>query len=233
MRRMSYAALRIVGTMLVAALISSTLQAQQTGGGTNTGVGQTPTGSNTSGGGGGGGGSQGTLQSQLGGMTTQGLVTDGTTTGGVAGANAASSFIGGNATDGGFVGGARETTTGSTANRQFRGITDSGVAGRSTQQQQSATPRQKQIALRVGFSSPSISQSAPGTFSRSNAASVQRIAELRPELAGVNVRLSPSGVATLTGITPDVSTSRLAANLIRLQPGVRSIDNQIEVSAAR
>lgn len=39
------------------------------------------------------------------------------------------------------------------------------------------------------------------------------------------------GVAVLTGSATSVETRRLAANLMRLQPGVRKVDNQIVVQA--
>jgi hypothetical protein len=52
----------------------------------------------------------------------------------------------------------------------------------------------------------------------------------RPELSGVNVELTADGVALLTGTSPNAEASRLAANLVRLQPGVRKVNNQIAVA---
>jgi osmotically-inducible protein OsmY len=43
--------------------------------------------------------------------------------------------------------------------------------------------------------------------------------------------LSGNGVAVLQGTVPSAEASRLAANLLRLQPGVRSVDNQATVEA--
>jgi len=164
----------------------------------------------------------------LSGLTTQGLATDGGADGGFAGANTTSTFVGGNNTDGGFVGGAREATGGGAANRQFRGITDTGVVGGGNQQQ-AGTPRRIPVAFRVAFTTPQVSSLRVGTLAAANNIGVQRFVPLRPQLSGINVNVTPAGVVTLTGAVPDASSRRLAANLLRLQPGVRSIQNQLQV----
>lgn len=164
-------------------------------------------------------------------MTTSGLDTGGADEGGFAGANAATTFVGGSATDGGFVGGARESTIGATANRQFRGITDTGVVG--SQQQQTGTRREIRVAFRVSFAAPAVSELPADTLAPANDVSLQRFAMQRPALSGVQVRLSPTGTATLTGVAPDASARRLAANLVRLQPGVRSVTNELVVAGGQ
>jgi len=42
--------------------------------------------------------------------------------------------------------------------------------------------------------------------------------------------MTSQGVAVLTGSTLSTESKRLAANLIRLQPGVRKVDNQVAVN---
>jgi BON domain len=196
-------------------------QVQPGGGGATVGGGSAGGGTTNTGAG-------GTVGGELSGLTTQ-LATDGASQGGFAGANAASSFVGGAGTDGGFVGGARESTAGGAANRQFRGITDTGVVGAGTGQQ-TGTPRRIPVAFRVSFTAPVVSQLQRGTLAVGNAVNVQRFTPLRPQLAGINVNLSSAGVATLSGSAPDAATRRLAANLMRLQPGVRSIRNDVELA---
>ena len=56
------------------------------------------------------------------------------------------------------------------------------------------------------------------------------LANVRPEFRQVGVTVETNGVATLTGIVPDAETRRLAANLVRMRPGVRTVDNQIAVA---
>jgi len=53
----------------------------------------------------------------------------------------------------------------------------------------------------------------------------------RPELTSVEVSFSADGVAMLSGTTQDAAARRLAANLLRLQPGVRRVENRILVPA--
>ncbi|QDT61070.1 BON domain protein [Stieleria bergensis] len=50
----------------------------------------------------------------------------------------------------------------------------------------------------------------------------------RKSLAGVSVSLQ-DGVARLEGAVPDQKSSRMSEMLIRLEPGVRSVDNQLKV----
>ena len=69
-----------------------------------------------------------------------------------------------------------------------------------------------------------------GRLADANVASLTRFTPSRPELAGIDVEMSSGGVAILTGSATTLETSRLAANLIRLQPGVRKVKNQIVVS---
>lgn len=142
--------------------------------------------------------------------------------------NAATGFVGGNASQA-FVGGAREATNQQANNRQFGAFQDTQNTS-NTQSSQSGTPRSIRTAMRIAFAAPS------GTFAQqtgilaySNSVQLTQFSTNRPELSGVKVELTADGVAVLTGTSPSTDTSRLAANLVRLQPGVRKVNNQIAV----
>ena len=142
-------------------------------------------------------------------------------------ANAPQGFVGANTTQesAGFVGSARQATTTNNANRQFRAINDQNT-NRNVQSQQAGTPRTIPIALRLGFAAPSTAQSSSG-FGPINSPSMNLFALNRPELSGIQVTVSEFGVATLSGEASSLETRRLAANLMRLQPGVRSVENKL------
>ncbi len=142
--------------------------------------------------------------------------------------NANPGFVGGNATQT-FVGGARTTTGQQGANRQFQAFQNSQVNSTS-QSQSTGTPRSVRTSLRVGFRFPTASSSQlSGRLAIQNAPALTRYTASHPELSGIDVSLNSEGVAVLTGSSSDVEASRLAANLIRLQPGVRKVENRIAV----
>lgn len=149
--------------------------------------------------------------------------------GGTDASNAAQSFIGQNATQG-FIGGAVQATNQQGSNRQFQAIQNN--QSQQSTSQQSGTAREIRTALRVGFAFPTAPQSQiNGRLADANIASMSRFSLSRPELAGIEVALNPVGTAVLTGSAPTVETRRLAANLMRLQPGIRKVDNQVVVRA--
>lgn len=207
--RLSAAAL-----LLLATCKSSFAQQGQIGGGQAAGGGQSATAAAL-----GGGAAQGTTEG-IGGVTTQGAPT-GDTTGGTAGSNTAEVFVGGN-NSGGFVGGGVATQRNN--NRQFRGITNTNVpTGGGTQT--SGTPRRIPVSLRVSFDYPA--PNATTGLVGPTGPPIYRVSTIRPELRNVQVVVSPAGVATLTGSVPNDQSRRLAANLVRLRPGVRRVENQI------
>ncbi len=143
--------------------------------------------------------------------------------------NAAQSFIGSNATQG-FIGGSSQATNQQETNRQFQAIQNN--QSQQSMSQQTGTPREIRTALRVGFAFPTASQSQiTGRLANANVASLSRFSLVRPELAGIEVALNSNGTAVLTGSAASAETRRLAANLMRLQPGIRKVDNQIVVQA--
>lgn len=169
-------------------------------------------------------GSTGALGSQA---NATGSQTD-VPTGGTLESNAAQAFVGANATQG-FIGGATQGQTQQRSNRQFQAIQNT---NQQNTQQPIGTPREIRSTLRVGFVFSSAPQlNVAGRLANANVPSMDRFIPERPELAGIDVTLNSSGIALLTGSAPDVESRRLAANLMRLQPGVRKVENQILVLA--
>lgn len=127
-----------------------------------------------------------------------------------------------------FVGGTRQATQNQGQNRQFQAFQPSQTT--QSTQTQTGTPRQVRTSLRMAFAFPAatIAQQT-GTLSSSNSVSLSQFTTNRPELAGINVDLTNTGEAVLTGTVASTEASRLAANLVRLQPGVRKVNNQLGV----
>jgi hypothetical protein len=143
--------------------------------------------------------------------------------------NAAQTFIGGNASET-FVGGmTRGDAQQFNSNRQFRAIQDNQT--QSNRQTTTGTPRQVRTSLRVSFPYTAAPDAmTTGRLAMANQLAFSRFTDSQPALAGVAMTLSSQGVLVLTGTTPTVESKRLAANLARLQPGVRKVDNQIQVA---
>lgn len=136
-------------------------------------------------------------------------------------------FVGGNSAQT-FVGGSRQATQNQGQNRQFQAFQPSQTT--QSTQTQTGTARQVRTSLRMAFAFPAATVAQQtGTLSSSNSVSLSQFATNRPELAGISVNLSSSGEAVLTGTVVSTEASRLAANLVRLQPGVRKVDNQLGV----
>ncbi len=151
------------------------------------------------------------------------------TTGANSKGTAAQSFVGGNASQN-FVGGARQATNQQQNNRQMQQFQTQQQG--NTQTQSTGTPRAIRTSMTIGFSFPTASASQlSGRLANANSLSLGRFTSTKPEFANVNVSLNSNGVAVLTGSSPTTEASRLAANLVRIQPGVRKVDNQLTVAA--
>lgn len=165
----------------------------------------------------GGGGAGATTTEGFGGSTTDGFGTTGLSTqeGAFVGAGDLESFIGAG------------VTTDRNGNRQFRSITNPTIATGGNRQ--TGTPRIKRTQLRIAFQYP---QPAflPLVRQRQQLA-IRQVATVRPSLNSVSVRIDDRGIATLSGAAPDAASRRLAANLLRLEPGVRRIRNDIAINA--
>lgn len=119
-------------------------------------------------------------------------------------------------------GGRGATRTFNTAGRGGTGRTTSSTSTRT---------RQVRPTFRLGFV-PSQALSALNIGARAK----QRVASVKSrvkQLSGVNVNASQTkGVVTLRGSVRSESAKRLAAALLRLEPGVRKVQNQIQVADA-
>lgn len=73
------------------------------------------------------------------------------------------------------------------------------------------------------------------TYPKANFAATQVQMTARFErmagVTGANASISEEGVATLTGVVTDDDTRKLAEALARLEPGVRSVVNELQVEA--
>ncbi|MFN9719368.1 MAG: BON domain-containing protein [Planctomycetota bacterium] len=147
------------------------------------------------------------------------------------GTNQASStgFVGASSSEN-FVGGARQANQSQGRNRQFQAFQPSQNM-QSSQSQQTGTSRSVRTSLRMAFPFPAaaVAQQS-GALAPSNSLELSRFELDRPELTGINVNMSGTGEVILPGAVPSTEASRLAANLIRLQPGVRKVNNQLAVT---
>ncbi|MCA9059292.1 MAG: BON domain-containing protein [Planctomycetaceae bacterium] len=195
---------------------------------TTTGSGQTTNNSaSTSGNVGLTGGGQLSTTGGAGAATANSLQAVGSDSGGFAGANATQTFIGGASTDA-FVGGGRQTQS-QAANRQFRAIQNTQVPT-STNQQQGGSPRQVRVSFRVNIPGSKVTEQPPQAIAPANRVSFDRVLATRPELASVNIAFSADGVARLSGVVNSAETKRLAVALMRLQPGVREVADEIQLT---
>ena len=175
----------------------------------------------------GGSAAPGSTTGGLGGRTTQGAGSGviSAAQGGFAGGNTAEGFVGAAGAEG-FVGGGREAGVNSSVNRLFRSIQAAEVPTGGTQGT-GGNPRRIPVSLRLGFTAPP--PQAAALIAGPGGGSFDRFAAARPELQSIAVNINEAGVAMLTGTAPDAEAWRLAANLLRLQPGVRWVDNRIQV----
>ena len=137
----------------------------------------------------------------------------------------------GRAEPGSFIG-VRTTTQQANMNafnQIFQGLQrNSGGSGRGNSNQAPAERFQIRPTLRVGFDHTPITATASVSSPRFE----QRftgITERRPQLAGVNISSDYEGRVVLRGTVASEDSKKLAAALLRLEPGVRDIVNEITV----
>ncbi len=129
-----------------------------------------------------------------------------------------------------FVGGTRQANQTQGQNRQFQAF-QANQNNQSSQSQQSGTPRSVRTTLRMAFSFPAATAAQQtGSLAPANSLTLSRFEFDRPELSGINVNMTNTGEVILTGNVATTEASRLAANLVRLQPGVRKVNNQLAVT---
>ncbi len=105
-----------------------------------------------------------------------------------------------------------------------------GQAGSGRTGGTSATTRQVRPRFRLAFQ-PSRSLTA----ARVQASAVSRLTKYSgrvPALKNVAVEAAANGTITLRGTVNSPDAARLASNLLRLEPGVRRIQNEIKVAAS-
>ena len=90
-------------------------------------------------------------------------------------------------------------------------------------QQRTIRPRQR---VAFGYDAPEIAAVNAVVQSR-----MARLSTRRPELADVSFVLEGSGVAWLRGAVPDAESARLAEAIVRLEPGVLRVENELVVDA--
>jgi hypothetical protein len=137
-------------------------------------------------------------------------------------------FIGSNQSQN-FIGGGRQGSGQQGTNRQFQAFQSTqGNSGQGTQS--TGTPRQVRTALRVNIPQIRRPDGQPSGFSApANSASLERFVSRRPEFNSLSVNLSADGTAVIQGVAATEDDRRLAGNLLRLQPGVKRVDNQATV----
>ena len=151
--------------------------------------------------------------------TTDGITSGDNTTG------ASDTFVGGANTEE-FIGGSQFSRDNAAANRFFRSITGQEVpTGRTSET--SGEPRRVPTQLRLGFPRPE-PRDAIALAGRSGIDLV-RFRKNRPDLQSVLANMDDTGHVVLSGNVNDPASSRLASNLLRLQPGVRKVTNQVQV----
>lgn len=133
-------------------------------------------------------------------------------------------FVGGN--NQGFVGNRLSgQQNAGTQGPQFGNLSRS--TQRPTQQQQTNTQRKTmRPQYRVGFAAPPIQAGEVETKLQTSLSDLPILKD-RP---GVQVSVSQSGVVSLSGVVSSDHERKLLAAFVRLEPGVREVDNQLAVT---
>lgn len=128
-----------------------------------------------------------------------------------------------------FVGGTIQPGQGAAqnfgpANSQFAAINRQGQVARGTQQAGPSRSERIRPRHRIAFSyTPRQTESIAATLQ-------SRLTNLSSPIAGVQVTLDNEGTAILSGTTDSTYDARLAAALARLEPGVRTVRNELTVA---
>jgi osmotically-inducible protein OsmY len=150
-------------------------------------------------------------------------------------ANAA--FLGAN-TNGSFIGRSTQGQTGNFQNNQNRGGNNrgggqnqnllnllGGMGGGGNQGGQTSTAPAIRPRQRVAFDYP---QPSPARIQGSVQKQLIGISRRFPQFRNVELTPGSAGEVVLTGNVPSARDARLAANLARLEPGVRTIRNELQ-----
>lgn len=159
-----------------------------------------------------GNGQQGTTQQQGAGQQQQGFGQQGANTG-LGNTNRTNNALGGGGGNRGFGG-----------TQQFNPFQAAA---------QRPTGPSIQPSLRLGFQPPvrPAGQVSENLETRMQQVSARpgRLTEIKPEFSGVKINVANDGVVTLRGEVTSEAARRLAANMIRIEPGVRKVVNELAV----
>ena len=91
-------------------------------------------------------------------------------------------------------------------------------------------------SLRLGFVPPvrpaaAITRSVTRRFQKMSR-SFSRLSDTRPQFSRVAISAQAGGLVTLRGEVPTEATKTLAENVLRMEPGVRAVRNELTVVAA-
>ena len=110
-------------------------------------------------------------------------------------------------------------------NNFFNQLRNSGAFGRTTSQNRGVFRPQQRIAF--AYSKPSTAKVSTTITRR-----FTRMSTRRPEFAAIKFELDDAGIVTLRGVVDSESAKRLAASMTRLQPGVRTVRNELTIEEA-
>ena len=169
----------------------------------------------------------------IGGQTGPGISSPNITTelGALSGMVGQGSFVGqGNAAQG-FVGSRQAGTQApGVSNRNFSGAGFQGGGDfnqfNQLQGQGSSSRRKIQPQYRIAFKRPQLEvRQVDERLQRA----MSRLSETNPTFAGIDVSLDETGIVALQGVVESDDARRLIEALVRLEPGVRDVTNEIEV----
>jgi hypothetical protein len=150
--------------------------------------------------------------------------------------NFGTGFVGGSQNQGRFVGsqfaGQQQSRGGGTGMNMFGGGRGGAGGGRFSMPNQASRNRgsTKRVRpqLRVAFSFQSRSMT---TIKTSLDTRFSTLLASRPQFKGVTISVGKKGELTLAGEVPNSAAQRMAAAMVRMEPGVRKVTNQLTVAA--
>lgn len=146
---------------------------------------------------------------------------------GQAGANIGTTFVGRGNSGEAFVGAANagQQTVDAGGTARFSGLGGQGGAGGAAADTSQARGGQMRIPQRIAFSFPAV---APAAITLSLQS---QFTKLQARLTGVVVTATEPGHVVLRGSVESEQARQLAAAVARLEPGVRHVTNELEVSS--
>ena len=135
-----------------------------------------------------------------------------------------SQFSGQQQIRGGTTGGRNTFTAGrgQSRNRGGQNTNRNRATGRNTRTKR-VRPRHR---VAFSFNSPSMVAAKASLDVR-----FSMLLDRRPEFRGVKIVAGKAGELTLSGKVPDATARRMAVALVRMEPGVRKVTNQLSVAA--